>query len=544
MAEPEEPVTLSPEQQKAADEKANMLRTSLYEERIKRLEDENEKFCKENKELKLELDQQRADEADIYYYLHKKLDDNYDVIASLEKQILTEITEKDRQRKNYDGTMKTVKDGNDRKVTELTDRLAEVEETLFTLNEFRENKDRLEKEQQELRDTLAKEREDTKLNIAELERRNVQEKELVKQEMLTKIKETKQNLLSMTEDQLHTTTKRTIMENEQMITELQYQSKETEKLLAQNKKLNRNLQETRRELGLSKETEQELAKRTQFYQKLIKKLHEKLKTKEDQEKDRDTNEQEETLRLESVTEANQEVISALQDKTEQLEANLEAVCTELESNRREMQRVAEERNRMLKLQDETVRFLLSSMQDISEEVARTKGISAPSPGNANALDDMTAKQRQKVLRHLLNKLYEFQTSLKDRTEPDLEMSLPPIHRGPLAALGVDPENGVGPLQAIANASPAMFGGPASVGKGGGMKHGKKPYVTSQMASINSFGDSQQQPVDGTGRPWGNRSRNIPLTHSKDPSTFLRRGGGGSGGSSRQSAGQNPGSSRF
>lgn len=429
--------------------------------------------------------------------------------------------------------MKQVKDSNDKKVTELTDRLAEVEETLFTLNEFRENKDRLEKEQQELRDTLTKERDDNKLNIAELERRNVQEKELVKQEMLTKIKETKQNLLSMTEDQLHTTTKRTIMENEQMITELQYQSKETEKLLAQNKKLNRNLQETRRELGLSKETEQELAKRTQFYQKLIKKLHEKLKTREDQEKERDTSEQEETLRLESVTEANQEVISALQDKTEQLEANLEAVCTELESNRREMQRVAEERNRMLKLQDETVRFLLTSMQDISEEVARNKGTPAPSPGN---LDDMTAKQRQKVLRHLLNKLYEFQTSLKDRTEPDLEMSLPPIHRGPLAALGVDPESGVGPLHAIANASPSKFGG--------SMNPGKKSYVTSQMASINSIGDSHQQPVDGTGRPWGNRSRNIPLTHSKDPSTFLRRGGGGSGGSSRQAAGQNPGSSRF
>ncbi len=33
----------------------------------------------------------------------------------------------------------------------------------------------------------------------------------------------------MTEDQLHTTTKRTIMENEQMTTELQYQSKETER---------------------------------------------------------------------------------------------------------------------------------------------------------------------------------------------------------------------------------------------------------------------------------------------------------------------------
>merc|ERR1719446_1138398 len=120
----------------------------------------------------------------------------------------------------------------------------------------------------------------------------------------------------MTEDQLHTTTKRTIMENEQMITELQYQSKETEKLLGQNRKLEKSLQETRRELGLSKETEQELAKRTQFYQKLIKKLHEKLKAKEDSDNVKAVDEKEETKRLEAVTEANQEVIGALQDKTE------------------------------------------------------------------------------------------------------------------------------------------------------------------------------------------------------------------------------------
>ena len=52
---------------------------------------------------------------------------------------------------------------------------------------------------------------------------NVQEKENLKREMLMKIKETKQNLLSMTEDQLHITTKRHIMENENMVTELQYQ---------------------------------------------------------------------------------------------------------------------------------------------------------------------------------------------------------------------------------------------------------------------------------------------------------------------------------
>mgnify|MGYP004102230907 CR=1 FL=1 len=56
-----------------------------------------------------------------------------------------------------------------------------------------------------------------------------QEKDRLKKEMLLKLRETKANLLKMTDNQLDTTTKRTIAENEQMSSELAWQSKETEK---------------------------------------------------------------------------------------------------------------------------------------------------------------------------------------------------------------------------------------------------------------------------------------------------------------------------
>ena len=52
-----------------------------------------------------------------------------------------------------------------------------------------------------------------------------------------KIKETKRTMEKLTDNQLETTTKRTIMENEQMASELAYQSRQTENLLAKNKKL-------------------------------------------------------------------------------------------------------------------------------------------------------------------------------------------------------------------------------------------------------------------------------------------------------------------
>ena len=128
-----------------------------------------------------------------------------------------------------------------------------------------------------MEESLKAEKEGRASDITLLERRNIQEKERLKKEMLIKIKETKQNLLSMTEDQLHTTTKRTILENEQMTTELQYQSKETERLL---RRYNRVAEENKRlktDIDILKENEVEYAKKSHFFQKLIKKLHEKLK---------------------------------------------------------------------------------------------------------------------------------------------------------------------------------------------------------------------------------------------------------------------------
>lgn len=54
--------------------------------------------------------------------------------------------------------------------------------------------------------------------------------------------------MTMTEDQLQLTTKRTIMENEQMASELQYQGKETERLLHRNQKLARENAALRRDI--------------------------------------------------------------------------------------------------------------------------------------------------------------------------------------------------------------------------------------------------------------------------------------------------------
>lgn len=113
--------------------------------------------------------------------------------------------------------------------------------------------------------------------ISDLERKHVQDKDRWKKEMAQKIKETKAQMMKLTDNQLEVTTKRTIMENEQMSSELAYQSRQTERLLEKNRELLGEAQDLRRQVDLYKQTETELAKRNHVYQKTIKTLLEKLK---------------------------------------------------------------------------------------------------------------------------------------------------------------------------------------------------------------------------------------------------------------------------
>lgn len=90
--------------------------------------------------------------------------------------------------------------------------------------------------------------------------------------MLFKIKETKANLLALNDEQLQTTTRLTILQNSQLTTELEFQSKQTEKLLLQNNQYKQKIETLIRDIDIHKEVEKELAKRSHFCQKVIKRL--------------------------------------------------------------------------------------------------------------------------------------------------------------------------------------------------------------------------------------------------------------------------------
>ena len=113
--------------------------------------------------------------------------------------------------------------------------------------------------------------------LAEKEEEKHQAIEKLRKDMLFQIKETKAQLLSLNDAELQNTTKLTIQQNHQLTSELEFQSKQTETLLYKNNKMSDQIVALKKDIEIHKQVENELAKRSHFCQKVIKKLRSKLK---------------------------------------------------------------------------------------------------------------------------------------------------------------------------------------------------------------------------------------------------------------------------
>jgi hypothetical protein len=94
--------------------------------------------------------------------------------------------------------------------------------------------------------------------------------------MGNKIREMRQNLLSLKKEELETTTRLTMLQNHQLTSELEYQSKQTEKIVFKNEELEATIVRLKQDTDIHKQVEDELAKRAHFSKGIIKKLHNKI----------------------------------------------------------------------------------------------------------------------------------------------------------------------------------------------------------------------------------------------------------------------------
>ena len=112
--------------------------------------------------------------------------------------------------------------------------------------------------------------------VAEKEREKVQATDKIRDEMGCKIREMRTNLLSLKKEELETTTRLTMLQNHQLTTELEYQSKQTEKIVFRNTELEGRVTQLQQDIAIHQQVEDELAKRAQVSKGIIKKLHARI----------------------------------------------------------------------------------------------------------------------------------------------------------------------------------------------------------------------------------------------------------------------------
>ncbi|SPQ96893.1 unnamed protein product (mitochondrion) [Plasmodiophora brassicae] len=371
---------------------------------------ENQQLKSRIEMVQNEAEQSRLKQGDLIWFYRKEAEQKEKVISSLtQTNLKLEATIREVKEKAED-EIKRMEAQNGQVKKELQEHLERLTRESKSLRDFSEQKRELEMQLAVLKSTLEAEQKEMAKKVNDLERRNVSEKERLKKEMLLKIKETKLSLLAMTEDQLHTTTKRAIMENEQMTIELQYQSKETERLLAKNSKLQTEIQRLRREVDIHKETEVKLAKRTNFFQKLIKKLNEK--SKESDKTISDLQAQQAMTQRSGASKlfAENQVIRQLERQLETAMEEKRDSAAESGVLRAQLQMAKNNLAQFLELQDESVTFIWS-------EIERARAASRQ--GGGTSVADLPASERER----LLSTIFERLRTLKDSFARDISLSL-------------------------------------------------------------------------------------------------------------------------
>lgn len=383
------------------------------QERVFRLEAENKELKVTNSILQTQYNSHCETQSDILRTLHANLDENYSKIEESENKIQRLEQQLEDQKQEFKDKLEEERLQSDQRAHELQTRNDILQAALDEVNEFKLNKDRLEEELASLKRSLQEQAEAHTRDVSSFDRKKAMEIDQLKKDMQKNIKETREYLKARTKDQLDHTTKRTIMENEQMATELHYQSKETERLLDRNQQLMEENSQLRRNLQIHKDLENELARRTHVYQKLIKKMGQRAKN--------DPADGGMTALEESIDESKGEIksrelvlgpsadqqasLASVGDENERLKRQLEGQQSTLAMVRQEFAQYRSDHRTLTQLQDQSTRLVIAALYELKNQRECDPFPPASYDETANwQFTNMTVRQKEYFFRVLLEKL--------------------------------------------------------------------------------------------------------------------------------------------
>ncbi|GMF23653.1 unnamed protein product [Phytophthora fragariaefolia] len=432
--------------------------------------------------LKQALAKQTLEQSEMFHYFHDKTDKHLARIAELEKALGDSQAENERRAAAAQDVLEMEQRERAAERARAQEETAALKEELRQVHAFAVAKRELEAHTHALETKLDAQRAAFQTQVQDMERNNLVEQARTKQELLGRMQAAKAELMLRTNEQVASTTHRTLLENEHFTQELAFQSRETERLLEKLDAAQKEAAALRAKNAVLESNEQLMAKTNRYYQKILAKLQHPKDT-----------EAAAPLQLELVTsgEAGVKGPTAIEHVSAPPHAALEAETYKRIEAETQLQRALEwlrvfqrERQFILAQQDEVIQFLYRSLDDAVEAqtIRKRDGRSEPSlptdpevnPGCAievnkrveelilqapstttmetfgrrilaqrPALDELSSSDAREVLLFLLEKLRQYQirisaiypnscsvsnatSPIKQMLERQLGVELPPI----------------------------------------------------------------------------------------------------------------------
>jgi len=402
------------ERDPVVDEVRETFTLKTFQERVFRLEGENKELKVTNSILQTQYNSHCETQSDILRTLHANLDENYSKIEESDNRIQKLEQQLEDQKQEAKDKLEEERLQSDQRAHELQTRNDILQAALDEVNEFKLNKDRLEEELSSLKRQLQDQAAAHTRDVSAFDRKKAIEIDQLKKDMQKNIKETREYLKARTKDQLDSTTKRTIMENEQMATELHFQSKETERLLDRNQQLMDENSQLRRNLQIHKDLENELARRTHVYQKLIKKMGQRAKAGaavvegSDElpvDESLDDLKADKSLSIAVSQDQHHASVSSLGDQNSEMKRQLDSQQNTLAMVRQEFAQYRRDHATLTQLQDQSTRLVIAALYELKNQRECDPFPPASYDESANwQFTNMTTRQKEYFFRVLLEKL--------------------------------------------------------------------------------------------------------------------------------------------
>lgn len=202
---------------------AESLNIGILQDTIKTLEETKLKLLITIKELKEKLEQQKADQNDIYFYLNKKCDESFEIIASLEEQLTNEQSDREIAEKLYENKIDELKSQNSQSESKFLNKIKELENKLEVFSNYSQSKQEMEKTMNDLMNTLEEERKQYQINMENMENKFLVERDKLRKTYDLKYESVKKDLESSIDGKLSKKTQRTQIMNVVMRKELDTQ---------------------------------------------------------------------------------------------------------------------------------------------------------------------------------------------------------------------------------------------------------------------------------------------------------------------------------